>query len=218
MRVKICCISSIEEAELAVAYGADALGLVSQMPSGMGVIPDARIRRIAETIPPGVSSFLLTSRRDSQSIVAQQREAGVDTIQLVDRITPAELRRLRSCLPGISLVQVVHVTSSDAIAAAASVAPFVDAILLDTGTPDGPVRELGGTGRVHDWDISARIVAEVACPVFLAGGLRSENVGQAIRRVRPFAVDVCSGLRTDNRLDERLLASFFEGVRETDAA
>ena len=143
MRVKICCISSVEEAALAIQYGANALGLVSEMPSGVGVIPDARIREIAETIPPGVSSFLLTAHIDPEELIVQQREARVNTIQLVDRVSLPTLRKLRSSLPGVSLVQVVHVTGSGAIADARSVAPFVDALLLDSGTPDAPVRELG---------------------------------------------------------------------------
>lgn len=220
MRVKICCIASKAEAELAIRYGAHAIGLVSEMPDsvGVGVIPDQLIREIAETVPSGISSFLLTSRRDPDLVVAQQRETGVDTIQLVDRVALQDLRTLRGCLPGISLVQVVHVTGADAVAEAVSVAPLVDAILLDSGRPEAPVRELGGTGRVHDWEISARIVAEVSCPVFLAGGLRPDNVAQAIARVRPFGVDVCSGLRPAGHLDERLLASFFAAVREAAGA
>lgn len=213
MRVKVCCISSVEEAALAIHYGAHALGLVSEMPSGVGVIPDARIREIAETIPPGVSSFLLMARLDPEAIIAHQREARVNTIQLVDRVSLPVLRKLRSSLPGVSLVQAIHVTGSDAIAEAASVAPLVDALLLDSGTPDGPVRELGGTGRVHDWEISVQIVVDVECPVFLAGGLRPDNVARAIQKVRPFGVDVCSALRPDGLLNEQLLASFFEAVR-----
>ena len=213
MRVKICCISSVAEAQMAIRYGAQAVGFVSEMPSGVGVIPDDRIREIVKTIPPGIRSFLLTSRRDADLIVAQQRHTCVDTIQLVDRVGEVELEKLRSSLPGVSLVQVIHVTGPGALAEAVSVAPLVDAILLDSGTPDGPVRELGGTGRVHDWEVSARIVARLDRPVFLAGGLRPDNVAQAIRKVRPFGVDVCSGLRPAGFLDEKLLASFFEAVR-----
>jgi phosphoribosylanthranilate isomerase len=215
MRVKICCIASIAEAQLAIRYGAHAVGLVSEMlnSTGVGVIPDDPIREIATTIPPEVRSVLLTSRRDPDLIATQQRETRVDAIQLVERINFADLRRLRAALPGITLLQVVHVTGTHAIADAAAVAPLVDAVLLDSGRLDGPVRELGGTGRVHDWEISARIVAALDCPVFLAGGLRPGNVEEAIRRVRPFGVDVCSGLRPDGQLDEQLLGSFFEAVR-----
>jgi len=185
---------------------------------GVGVIPDDLICEIAKTVPSGVRSFLLTSRRDPDLIIAQQRETGVDTIQLVDRVASSDLRSLRDSLPRVSLVQVIHVTGPDSIAEAVSAAPLVDAILLDSGRPQAPIRELGGTGRVHDWEISSRIVSKVDCPVFLAGGLRPDNVAQAIRQVRPFGVDVCSGLRPDGPLNEQLLASFFEAVRRAAAA
>lgn len=213
MRVKICCIGSVEEARLAIHYGAHAIGLVSHMPSGAGVIPDERIREIARSLPPAIGSFLLTSRQEPDAIIAQQRSARVNTLQLVDRMALDHLRTLREQLPGVSLVQVVHVTGPEALDEAARVAPLVDAILLDSGNPNLPVKQLGGTGRVHNWDLSAQIVRSVSCPVFLAGGLRPDNVAQAIARVQPFAVDVCSGLRPRGYLDERLLVEFMYTVR-----
>ena len=213
MRVKICCIDSVVEARLAIHYGAHAIGLVSHMPSGAGVIPDERIREIARSLPPAIGSFLLTSRQDPDAIIAQQRSARVNTLQLVDRMTVDHLRTLREQLPGVSLVQVVHVTGPEALDEAARVAPLVDAILLDSGNPNLPVKQLGGTGRVHNWDLSAQIVRSVTCPIFLAGGLRPDNVAQAIAQVQPFAVDVCSGLRPQGYLDERLLVEFMFTVR-----
>ncbi len=183
------------------------------MPSGPGVIDEATIRRIAAGVPRGVATFLLTSRTDPEEIAAQQRDAGADTLQLVDRLTPDALRGLRRRLPGVSLVQVVHVRGEHSVEEAVAVAPLVDAVLLDSGDPDLPVRQLGGTGRVHDWSHSRAIVERADCPVYLAGGLRSTNVAAALRAVRPFGVDVCSGVRTDGRLDERLLRRFMRAAR-----
>ena len=211
-RVKICCIASVAEARLAVAHGAGALGLVSNMPSGPGPIPEARIAEIAATVPPGIASFLLTSHTTADAIVDQQRRCRVNTIQLCDRLADGAYRELRDALPGISLVQVVHVTGADAVDEARAVAPRIDGILLDSGDPSLPVKELGGTGRVHDWDISRRIVEAVEVPVFLAGGLDAGNVADAIGRVRPFAVDLCTGVRTDGDLDEEKLGAFFDAV------
>jgi phosphoribosylanthranilate isomerase len=208
VHVKVCCIASLEEAELAKRYGAYALGLVSSMPSGERWIPDARIREIAAA-HPDVKRFLLTCRTDPDSIRRQTLEAGTDTVQLVDRMEIPDLVALREGLPGISLVQVVHVTGPAAVAEARRVEPYVDAVLLDSATPDGPVRTLGGTGNAHDWAVSAQIVRELGCPVFLAGGLGPDNVAEAIHRVRPSGVDVCSRLRPNGRLDEALLARFF---------
>ena len=96
----------------------------------------------------------------------------------------------------------------------AAYAPFVDAFLLDSGKPGAAIPTLGGTGDVHDWDISAAFVAASPRPVFLAGGLTAANVGAAIARVRPFGVDLCSGVRTDDRLDAAKLAAFVGAVRQ----
>lgn len=216
-RIKICCITSAQEARTAVAQGADAVGLVSAMPSGPGVIRESEIAAIARTVPPPVASFLLTSHTSAADIVAQQRACGAGVLQLCDRVDDGELARLRAALPGIGLVQVVHVVDESSVAEASAVCERVDALLLDSGRPDGPRRELGGTGRVHDWSLSARIAAEAAKPVFLAGGLDPGNVAEAIARVGPFGVDVCSGVRSDDRLDPEKLRAFVAEVRRADA-
>jgi phosphoribosylanthranilate isomerase len=208
-RFKICCMASVEEMRLALRYGAAAVGLVSAMPSGPGPIDDGLIAEIAARVPPGVASFLLTCRSDAESIIDQQRRTRVNTIQLCDRVAGvAEYGKLRAAMPGIGLVQVIHVTDENSVAEAIEISPHVDAILLDSGNQSLKVKELGGTGRVHDWTLSARIVRSTPRPVYLAGGLNPTNVAAAIAQVRPFAVDVCSGLRTDGKLDEEKLASF----------
>ncbi len=207
-RVKICCIKTIEEARLAIRYGASAIGLVSEMPSGPGVISEDVIREIAAIIPPGISSFLLTSKRDTKDIIEQQKRCGVNTIQICDRITGGSYEDLRKAMPGISIVQVIHVTGPEAIEEALSVSPYVKGILLDSGKPDLKIKELGGTGRTHNWAVSRKIRERVSVPVFLAGGLRAENVADAIREVEPFGVDVCSGVRTGGKLDEKKLSDF----------
>jgi phosphoribosylanthranilate isomerase len=211
-RVKICCISSVAEAAMAVRYGASALGLVSRMPSGPGVIAEETITEIAATVPPGVATFLLTCESDARSIIAQQRRTRVNTIQLCDTVDPDCHARLREALPGIALVQVIHVTNQDSLAQAAAAAGQVDALLLDSGNQTLAIKELGGTGRKHDWHISRRIVESVRVPVFLAGGLNPENVAEAIHKVRPFGLDICSGLRTSGHLDEAKVQRFFANV------
>ncbi len=197
---------------LAIRHGADALGLVSWMPTEVGVLSDAEIRELARAIPAGVQRFLLTCKREPAAIARQARDARVDVLQLVDRMAIHDLQAIRRALPAVALVQVVHVTGPAALSEATAVAPHVDYLLLDSGRPDIARRELGGTGRTHDWTISASIVRRVPTPVFLAGGLGPDNVAEAIRRVRPYGVDVCSRLRPDRRLDETLLAAFFRSV------
>jgi phosphoribosylanthranilate isomerase len=211
-RVKICCINSLEEASLAVRYGASALGVVSEMPSGPGVISDELARGIAMRVPPAVASFLLTSRQSAIGIIEQQRYVRASALQIVDRLTHGTYQDLRDALPGIALVQVIHVQDEESVDEALSVAPDVDAILLDSGNQRLAVKELGGTGRMHDWTLSRRIVERAGKPVFLAGGLKPENVREAVEQVGPFGLDVCSGVRVEGKLDERKLAAFFEEV------
>jgi phosphoribosylanthranilate isomerase len=211
-RVKICCIGSRQEAQMAIEAGASALGLVSAMPSGPGPIPEEQIAQIAARIPPGVASFLLTSRTEAAAIIVQQRRCRVNTLQLVDRVEAGTYDALRAALPGIALVQVIHVHGQESLEEALRVAPQVDALLLDSGNQALPVKELGGTGRVHDWRISRAIREAVDVPLYLAGGLNAGNVAEAIRLVQPFGVDICSGVRTNGQLDAEKLASFFASV------
>jgi phosphoribosylanthranilate isomerase len=211
-RVKVCCIASVEEARAAVECGASAVGLVSEMPSGPGVIDEELIAEIAARVPPPVATFLLTCRQDAAAIVAQQRRCRANTLQLCDRVPVGVYRELRDELPGVSLVQVVHVAGEESLEEALSVARHVDALLLDSGNQSLAVKELGGTGRTHDWRVSRRVVEASPVPVFLAGGLRPENVAEAVSTVRPFGLDVCSGVRTAGRLDAGKLKRFFAHI------
>jgi phosphoribosylanthranilate isomerase len=206
--IKICCMASREEARLAISAGASAVGLVSSMPSGPGPIADSLIAEIAAVVPPPIATFLLTCRQDAESIIEQHAMCRTSTLQLVDSVAPAELEKLRARLPGITLVQVIHVGGEESIDEARMIAPFVDALLLDSGNQKLAVKELGGTGRVHDWRISRRIRDAVDVPLFLAGGLNAGNVAAAVAAVQPHGVDVCSGVRTDGKLDAAKLRAF----------
>ncbi|MDP8923473.1 MAG: phosphoribosylanthranilate isomerase [Chloroflexota bacterium] len=215
-RLKVCCIASIEEARLAVAAGVSALGLVAEMPSGPGPIADALIAEIAAAVPPPVSRFLLTSRTEAAEIVKHARACRVDTVQLVDAVSIETYAAIRVVLPYLRIVQVLHAEGEESIEDARRVAPHVHAILLDSGRPSAAVRELGGTGRVHDWAISRWVVEAASCPVFLAGGLTPANVGAAIERVRPYGLDLCSGIRTGGRLDGAKLGALVAAIEAKD--
>jgi len=211
-RVKICCIANLAEAQLAIRHGAAALGLVSKMPSGPGVISEAEIADIAARVPPPIATFLLTCEPDAQAIIAQQRRCRTNTIQICDRLTKGSYRDLKRALPGISIVQVIHVTGPESVEEAVSVTPEVDAILLDSGNPALTVKELGGTGRRHDWSLSRKIREAIDIPLFLAGGINPANVRQAIEEVGPFGLDICTGVRTEGKLDEGKLAAVFANI------
>ncbi|HEY7438278.1 MAG TPA: phosphoribosylanthranilate isomerase [Acidimicrobiia bacterium] len=212
IRVKVCCIASADEAKLAISAGADAIGLVGRMPSGPGPIADELIAQIAARVPPPVATFLLTAETSVDGVVDHARRTGTSAIQLVDWVDPADHERIRAQLGAAKLVQVLHVEDERVLDQAHAAAATADALLLDSGRTHSTVRELGGTGRVHDWELSRQIVAASRIPVFLAGGLDAANVGDAIARVHPFGVDLCSGLRSEGRLDAAKLHAFFDAV------
>jgi phosphoribosylanthranilate isomerase len=213
-RVKICCISSKQEAFDAIEMGAVAVGLVGEMPSGPGVISDEEISEIAKVVPPPIGTFLLTSKTLAREIIEHHVKVNTNTIQIVDELKERNYSEIRDALPNIKLVQVIHVTDEKSVDEAIEISDLVDAILLDSGNLNLTVKELGGTGRRHDWKLSRRIVESIKKPVFLAGGLKAENVREAIETVQPFGLDLCSGVRTDGKLDKRKLEEFFSEIEK----
>ncbi len=211
-RVKICCISSKDEAKMAIHFGASALGLVANMPSGPGVITDEEILKISRSVPPAISTFMLTSETSGDKVIEHHKRTLTTTIQIVDELKEGTYQKIREALPAIKIVQVIHVIDEKTIDEAIRISYSVDALLLDSGNPNLEIKELGGTGRVHNWALSKKIVEQSKVPVFLAGGLTSENVRQAIEQVQPFGLDLCSGVRTDKKLDPRKLETFFNNV------
>lgn len=216
-RIKVCCIASRIEADMAIQAGADALGLVAEMPSGPGPISDAQIAEITAVVPPPLATFLLTSKTTAEAISAHIRVTNPTTVQIVSHIAPEESALLAKLEPHVRRVQVIHVEGPEALGMIPLYGPHVHAFLLDSGRPNAQVAELGGTGRPHDWDVSAAFVLKSEKPVFLAGGLSASNVADAIRAVRPYGIDLCSGIRTDGRLDISKLAAFMAVVNRTDA-
>lgn len=211
-RVKICCISSTDEAKMAIHFGASALGLVANMPSGPGVIPDEEILKITRIVPPAISTFMLTSETYADKIIEHHKRTLTNTIQIVDELKEGTYQKIREALPAIKIVQVIHVIDEKTIDEAIRISYSVDALLLDSGNPNLEIKELGGTGRIHNWTFSKKIVEQSKVPVFLAGGITSENVRQAIEQVQPYGLDLCSGVRTDKKLDPKKLETFFNNV------
>ena len=214
IKVKICCIRSPDEARMALSFGADALGLVSEMPAGPGELPESVIREIVTGLPAPTGTFLLTALTDAERLIEKVRACSVNTLQLWDPLAPLDYVRLRLALPGVSIVQVIHVTDRSAVGQATAAARQADALVLDSSNPQAPFRWESQAGQTHDWAISREIVETVDCPVLLAGGLDAENVEYAVRTVRPYGVDVCTGVRSDDVLDRRKVAAFFEALRK----
>lgn len=214
IKVKVCCISSLEEANLAISSGASAIGLVSEMPSGPGVISEDLIAKIAKAVPNNIETFLLTSKQRVKEIIEQLKKYKTTTVQIVDNLIEGSYEEIRSAIPYIKIVQVIHVEDEKSIEKGVLISKYVDALLLDSGNQKLQVKELGGTGRIHDWSLSKKIVENVNVPVYLAGGLNSQNVGEAIKTVKPFGIDLCSGVRSNSRLNKLKLTEFFNSLNK----
>ena len=212
LKIKICCISSIEEARTAINFGASEIGLVGKMPSGPGTIPDELIFKIARTIPSAVNTFLLTSDTSTGNIYKHHELTRTNTIQFVDAVSSRTYKQLRELIPSIKFVQVIHVIDEKSVDEAIEISEHVDFLLLDSGNPNLSVKELGGTGRVHNWKLSRRIRENIKVPLFLAGGIRAENARQAIEEVQPYGLDLCTGVRTNGILDEYKLEKFISAI------
>ncbi len=216
-KVKICCISTEEEAKMALEFGANVLGLVAKMPSGPGTIDDNLIQNIVKSISSETLTFLLTPKTNPEEITEHQQLTGTNCIQLVDAVNIEDYAILRKNLPNIKLIQVIHVIDESSVEEAKQYAEVADMILLDSGNPKLAVKELGGTGRVHNWELSRQIVESIAKPIFLAGGLKPENIREAIEFVKPYGVDICSGVRTNGKLDKEKLKRFFEEIKKANS-
>lgn len=198
---------------MAFSYGADAIGLVSEVSSFTGVLSENQIREITQIIPPSIDGFVLTRLTDSWDLIDLIRNVKNRTIQLVDKLGIGNYLEIRSSIPCVKIVQVINVRGEESIEEAMKVDPFVDAILLDSGIPDKDISESQGTGYIHDWSICRQIVELVETPVFLSGGLNTDNIVEAIQTVKPFGVDVCMGVRTDDKLDPDKLHDFISKVK-----
>ena len=156
---------------------------------------------------------MLTSKTDADAIIEQCVRLQPSTVQLVDAVDSSVYARLGQVLPALKIVQVLHVIDVDVIDVARALDGVVDFILLDSGNPSATVKQLGGTGRTHNWEISARLIEAVNTPVFLAGGLRAENAAEAVAAVNPYGLDICSGVRTDGALDLAKLRAYMQAAR-----
>ena len=211
IQLKVCCMKSLDEVLLAHQYGAHAVGLVGEMPSGPGMISDDQAKALAAAAPPDLETFLLSSRTTAESISAHVDYCKPSTVQIVWHVDTAVHEELaRTHL--VRRVQVIHVEDESAIELAQTYAPVVDALLLDSGKPSAQTIELGGTGRTHDWSLSREIVNSVSVPVYLAGGLNPDNIRAAVDAVDPYGVDLCTGVRTNGVLDQEKLAAFTKGL------
>jgi len=206
-RVKICGITRESDLRTAVAAGADALGFLVDVPvDSPRAIEPARAAELVAQVPPFVSSVLVTMPGDPARVVDLARTVSPDVVQVHGDLGEGDVAYLRAQLDA-ALVKVVSVSDLDA---AHRYADLVDALLVDSADEDGA----GGTGNVHDWERTARFVGAVDVPVVLAGGLTAANVADAVAAVRPFAVDVASGVEScGGEKDEAAVAAFVRDAK-----
>lgn len=203
-RVKICGLKDGLDLEGALQAGADAVGFIVEIEQSRRCISASAARELIEMVPPFVASVAVIHPRDLDDALRLAEDTGADLLQIHSRLKREELRRLRD-----SVSQRIIIACRAEGDEALQMAPLADAILLDT-CKNGV---LGGTGETHDWNLSARLVRELKVPVVLAGGLGPDNVCQAVRTVRPHAVDVASGVEVEGRKDRGRMEQFVEQVR-----
>lgn len=212
VRVKICGNRTIEEAKMAVEAGADAVGfLVGIRHDSDDSLAPETARDIVKHIPPFISTVVVTHLVTAKEVVDLCDRILPTTVQLHDDIVPRQIAEIRMVRPHLKLIKAIHVVGDQAMNEAKTFSPYVDAILLDSRTND----RIGGTGRIHDWDISERIVAADLKPVILAGGLTPNNISEAIAKVKPYGVDVHSGVEDeDGNRDVQKLKEFIRNAKE----
>ena len=209
MRSKICGINSLEDVNVVLKSGAHALGfLVGITHLAEDKVSNEEAKTLIEGLPPYVSSVAVTHLTNVNEIIELVKYLGVTTVQIHDYIPPEAVKVVRDMLQCVKIIKAVHVVDEDALAVAKSFVPYVDAILLDSRTNE----RLGGTGMTHNWNISAKIVQAVKKPVILAGGLTSDNVYEAVIKVKPFGVDVNSGVETKYKKDFLKVSKFISNA------
>jgi len=216
MYKKICCIRSLDEAQIVVRAGADAIGFVGIDPPTQRTLADDSIAQIIQEVTHSVSTVLLTASTSAEAIASQLKRTGASDVQLSAEISEEELGKLANSEPGIRRIKVVHVEGQQSLQAINRYSSLVDRFLLDSGNPNVARPVYGGTGRTHDWTVSAEFVRKSPIPVYLAGGLTPENVAKAISQVRPSGVDLCSGVRTADKLDPAKLLAFMSAIQALD--
>ena len=215
VRVQIAGVSSLEEALAIERLGADALGFTVRLPTGVhDGLTEAKARSIIAALPPFVSSVAITYVDNANEAVALCRYLGATVLQLHGKFPTGDLRLIRAALPHIKLIRAVHVTGPEALVQARSLQRSVDALILDTYDP--ATGRGGATGKTHDWKLSRQIVESIRAPVILAGGLTPDNVAEAIRQVRPWAVDVHTGIENaDGSRNLKKIRAFVEQAKAT---
>ena len=210
MRIKFCGTTSPMDVQCAIDAGCDALGFIMGVThQSSDVVTPAEAAEMVRRLPPFIEPVAVTHLQGTDDLINLVRDSRCTTLQIQDAIEPSEMDTIRDALPFAKIVKAVHVIDESAIKVGKLYEPYADALILDSRTRE----KIGGTGIPHDWNISATIVANSAIPVILAGGLTPGNVAEAIRRVRPYGVDVHTGIKRDSVRDPEKTLMFAREAR-----
>lgn len=215
MRIKICGIKTEADVGIVVKSGADAAGLlVGQIHTSTDFILPSTAARLSGLLPPYITPVIVTHLVDAASILDIVKKTGVNTLQLHGGSPPEEVRKICDALPANGkIIFAVHIIKGEMVPSLQEYYPYIDAVLLDSYNLT--TGQVGGTGQIHDWKLSAQIVRTSSVPVILAGGLNPSNVEEAIRTVKPYGVDANSGLKNaEGGRDPELCKAFVENARK----
>jgi phosphoribosylanthranilate isomerase len=213
VRIKICGIRRGSDALLAAKLGADAIGvLVGKAHPSSDFIHPEQAADILKELPPFVSGVLVSHLPEARALIHLIQRVRPQAVQLHSEIPPEEVKQLRRALPGLTVLKAVHIDGRNPLTAVAPYSGLVDGVVADSLNPH--TGQVGGTGLIHDWSVTAELVERSAIPVLLAGGLSDRNVAAAIHRVQPYGVDVNSGVKAaDGFKDPLLVERFIQAVR-----
>ncbi len=215
MRIKICGIKTEADVEIVIKAGADAAGLlVGQLHTSTDFILPSTALRLSGLLPPFITPVIVTHLVDAISILDIVKKTGITTLQLHGGSSPEEVRKICDALPGNGkIIFAVHIIKNEMVPSLEAYYPYIDAVLLDSYNLN--TGQVGGTGQIHDWALSAKIVKSSPVPVILAGGLKPANVEDAIRTVNPYGVDANSGLKdAEGGRDPELCKYFVMNARK----
>ncbi|HII02657.1 TPA: phosphoribosylanthranilate isomerase [Methanosarcinaceae archaeon] len=224
-RVKICGLRSSEDIELTDSFGADAVGFITEVPVESPRKLDAgTAASLVEEVPKSLDSVLVIMPENAGQALDLIEKVRPDIVQIHSELSLSELEVIRE-KADIPIIKALSVPAGLGASKLRNLAErlleevhgleesgAVDSVLLDSGLAG----KTGGTGCVHDWALSRQIVEESLLPLVLAGGLKPENVREAIRTVSPYAVDTASGVETGGKKDALKIRSFIQEVRCAD--
>lgn len=210
VRVKICGLTSLRDLQWAVEAGADAVGFVVGVPESPRNISLDDARRLIDATPVFVDPVVVTVYEDLKQLKKIRRILNPRIIQIHGSICMHD--EIRKIFSDAQIIRALHAKNDEIVKFAVETSERFDALLLDSYAPG----KLGGTGKTHDWTLSRRVRDAVyPKPFILAGGLNPKNVKKAICTVRPFAVDVSSGVESSPGVkDSEKIFEFVKKAKE----